>query len=101
MDKGLRLDVEGQTVPCLPGKLAEQKGIIAISHGGIDAEIAGLYLLFQKITIPVCNLDVVHEKTSFWDACCEREDRHVLSFILAKKIGENNGSRCSFKKNRV
>lgn len=50
------LDVKGNYFSFWTCKFAEQLGIVAVSHGSIDAEISGLYLLSYKVMAPLCDL---------------------------------------------
>lgn len=54
------LDVESEYLPSGADKAAEQQGIVTIPHSGVDTEIAGGDVVFDKMTAPFGNLISVH-----------------------------------------
>ena len=49
-----------RTFPCRSHKAAKIQGIVSVSHGGIDTEVARFYLQGLKMTTPFGNLIIVH-----------------------------------------
>ena len=82
VDERLFLDIKGKNMAFWSGELTEQGCVVAVAHGGVDTEIARLYLGADKLMAPVGDGDIFH-KALF-----------SLEYIsgVCRKTPENTGS---------
>ena len=61
MDKGFFLDIKGKNLSGIPAQARKKQSIVAVSHGGVDAEISRLNLLLDKLGAPLGDRIIFHE----------------------------------------
>lgn len=63
--KSLLLDIKSVHMTTLTDKTAQKLCVISLSHRGIDAQIARLDMITDKMTAPGSDLIRIHSKASF------------------------------------
>ncbi len=74
------LNIKGKHLAGGAGKAAEQQRVVAVSHSGIDAEVAGRNMFPDEVAAPFGNLICFHWYP-FWSDVLSGEGKTDLSML--------------------